>query len=104
MIITIGIEFVNIIKTFRYLVISLHTLGTHGTALHTNLVGLKQFELFFSTAFYPYFQLSVVFKRTDIHSLRRPGKFFLFKLFDHRIFHAAKNTRKLNGTFLYVNK
>src|SRR5882757_16232 len=88
--VAVGVKFIDLVKAFRYLVITFHSFWPHGSALHTNLVGLKKFIRLLKIILYPYFQLLVVFKRTDKNRFWRPCHFLCFKLFLQAIFQFFK--------------
>src|SRR5258708_17733372 len=99
-----GIKFIDKIKSFRNLVVPRHTFGAKGACQRTYFVGLKEFVLFVFGIFHPNFELTVIFKRTDIHKTGGPGKSFFVKLFHQSVFLAVHEIPDLWYGTLVINK
>src|SRR5436190_807942 len=104
MVFTVGVKFIDIIKTFGYLVISLYPFWPCCTALHTNFVGFKKSIRLIAISFDPDFKDTVVFKGADINGLRWPGQFFFYKLLFDRILQRPKTIAYFSINFLAIEE
>src|SRR5258708_40175551 len=99
-----GIELMDKINSSGNLVVPRHTFGAKGACQRTYFVGLKEFVLFVFGIFHPNFELTVIFKRTDIHKTGGPGKSFFVKLFHQSVFLAVHEIPDLWYGTLVINK
>src|ERR1700761_7175352 len=104
MIFAAGIEFVDIIETLWYLVITRHPLWPKRSRQRTDLIGLEQLVFVLPRVLYPYLQLTVIFKRADIDIPSRINQPLLPELLHQRILLPVQHFLNLGNRTLVVNK
>ena len=104
MVFATGVEFVDVIEAFGYLVVAGEAFWSEGAGEGADLVGFEEFVFFFPGIFDPNLELAVVFERTDIHKTGGPNQSFLFELLHQGILLAVEKVADLGDGTLIVDE